>query len=91
VYAPPIELRTHRYGTKEARMFQLHGASVVISADDSSRSVALENLYQLTLSGAEWGHKQSKRIMMSQGLAYESHKKYLCLSESNVKNFSRNL
>ena len=71
MYAPPIELRTHRYDTKEARMSQLHGASVVISADDSSRSVTLKNLYQLTPSGAEWGYKQSKGIMMSQGLAYE--------------------
>jgi len=91
VYAPPIELRTHRYDTKEARMSQLHGASEVISADDSSRSVALENLYQPTLSGADWGHKQSKQIMMSQGLAYKSHKNDLCFSESNIKNFSRNL
>jgi len=91
VYAPPIELRTHHNDTKEARMSQLHGASVVISVDDSSRSVALENLYQLTLNGAEWGHKQSKQIMMSQGLAYESHKNDFCLSESNINNFSRNL
>ena len=72
-------------------MSQLHGASVVISADDSSRSVTLKNLYQLTPSGAEWGYKQSKGIMMSQGLAYESHKNDSWLSESNVKNFSRNL
>ena len=72
-------------------MSQLHGASVVISADDSNRSVALENLYQLISSGAEWGYKQSKRIMMSQGLSHKSHENDLCLSESNVKNFSRNL
>ena len=91
MYAPPIELRAYRYDTKEARMSQLHGASVVISADNRNRSVALKNLYQLISRGTEWGHKQSKGIIMSQGLARKSHKNDLCLSESNKKNFSRNL
>ena len=63
----------------------------MISADDSRRTIILENRYVVTPVVAEWGYKQPKGTMMSEGMAYRSDTNDLWMSESDIKNFIKNL
>jgi len=63
----------------------------MISADDSRRTIILENRYVVTPVVAEWGYKQPKGTMMREGLAYRSDTNDLWMSESDIKNFIKNL
>jgi UDP-N-acetylglucosamine 4,6-dehydratase len=63
----------------------------MISADDSRRTIILENRYVVTPVVAEWGYKQPKGTMMSEGMAYRSDTNELWMSESDIKNFVKNL
>ena len=63
----------------------------MISADDSRRTIILENRYVVTPVVAEWGYKQPKGTMMSEGMAYRSDTNELWMSELDIKNFVKNL
>ena len=63
----------------------------MISADDSRRTIILENRYVVTPVVAEWGYKQPKGTMMSEGMAYKSDTNELWMSETDIKNFIQNL
>ncbi len=63
----------------------------MISADDSRRTIILDNRYVVTPVVAEWGYNPPSGIKMPDGLAYRSDSNYLWLSESDIKNFIKNL
>ena len=63
----------------------------MISADDSRRTVILDNRYVVTPVIAEWGYKQPKGTTMPEGQAYRSDTNDLWMSESEIKNFIKNL
>ena len=63
----------------------------MISADDSRRTIILENRYVVTPVVAEWGYKQPKGTRMSEGMAYRSDTNDFWMSESDIKNFIKNL
>jgi UDP-N-acetylglucosamine 4,6-dehydratase len=63
----------------------------MISADDSRRTIILENRYVVTPVVAEWGYKPPKGSRMSEGQAYRSDTNDLWMSESDIKNFIKNL
>ena len=63
----------------------------MISADDSRRTVILEKRYVVTPVVAEWGFEQPKGIAMPEGVAYKSDTNDLWMSESDIKNFIKNL
>jgi len=63
----------------------------MISADDSRRTIILENRYVVTPVVAEWGFEQPKGTTMPEGLAYKSDTNDLWMSESDIKNFIKNL
>ena len=62
----------------------------MISADDSRRTIILENRYVVTPVVAEWGYEPPKGITMTQGQAYRSDTNDLWLSESDIKNLINN-
>ena len=62
----------------------------MISADDSRRTIILENRYVVTPVVAEWGYEPPKGITMTEGQAYRSDTNDLWLSESDIKNFINN-
>jgi UDP-N-acetylglucosamine 4,6-dehydratase len=63
----------------------------MISADDSRRTIILENRYVVTPVVAEWGYEPPKGSQMAEGLAYRSDTNDLWMSESDIKNFIKNL
>ena len=63
----------------------------MISADDSRRTIILENRYVVTPVVAEWGYKPPKGATMPEGQAYRSDTNELWMSESDIKNFIKNL
>lgn len=63
----------------------------MISADDSRRTIILDNRYVVTPVVAEWGYNPPSGIKMPDGLAYRSDSNDLWLSESDIKNFIKNL
>jgi UDP-N-acetylglucosamine 4,6-dehydratase len=63
----------------------------MISADDSRRTVILENRFIVTPVVAEWGYVPPKGSRMPEGQAYRSDTNDLWMSESDIKNFIKNL
>ena len=63
----------------------------MISADDSRRTIILENRYVVTPVVAEWGFEPPIGINMPEGRAYRSDTNELWMSESDIKNFVKNL
>jgi len=63
----------------------------MISADDSRRTIILENRFVVTPVVAEWGYKEPKGTRMSEGQAYRSDTNDLWMLESDIKNFLNNL
>lgn len=63
----------------------------MISADDSRRTIILENRYVVTPVVAEWGYEPPKGAIMPEGQAYRSDTNDLWMSESDIKNFIKNL
>jgi len=59
----------------------------MISADDSRRTVILENRFVVTPVVAEWGYKHPIGKNMSEGHAYRSDTNDMWISESEIKNF----
>ena len=63
----------------------------MISADDSRRTIILENRYVVTPVVAEWGYEPPRGATMPEGQAYRSDTNELWMSESDIKNFIKNL
>ncbi len=63
----------------------------MISSDDSRRTIILENRYVVTPVVAEWGYKPPSGVRMQEGQAYRSDTNDLWMSESDIKNFIKNL
>ena len=63
----------------------------MISADDSRRTIILDNRYVVTPVVAEWGYELPKGATMPEGQAYRSDTNDLWMSESDIKNFIKNL
>jgi len=63
----------------------------MISADDSRRTIILENRYVVTPVVAEWGYQPPVGSTMPEGLAYRSDTNDLWMSELDIKNFIKNL
>ena len=59
----------------------------MISADDSRRTVILENRFVVTPVAAEWGYVSPKGSRMSEGQAYRSDTNDLWMSETDIKKF----
>ena len=58
----------------------------MISADDSRRTIILENRYVVTPVVAEWGYEPPNGRTMPEGQAYRSDTNDLWISESEIKN-----
>lgn len=63
----------------------------MISADDSRRTIILENRFVVTPVVAEWGYEPPKGKSMPEGQAYRSDTNDLWMSESDIKKFIKNL
>jgi UDP-N-acetylglucosamine 4,6-dehydratase len=63
----------------------------MISSDDSRRTIILENRYVVTPVVAEWGYKPPTGPRMPEGQAYRSDTNDIWMSESDIKNFIKNL
>jgi UDP-N-acetylglucosamine 4,6-dehydratase len=63
----------------------------MISADDSRRTIILENRFVVTPVVSEWGYQPPKGSRMPEGMAYRSDTNELWISESEIKNFIKNL
>jgi len=63
----------------------------MISADDSRRTIILENRYVVTPVVAEWGYELPEGLRMPEGVAYRSDTNNLWMSEADIKNFIKNL
>jgi UDP-N-acetylglucosamine 4,6-dehydratase len=63
----------------------------MISADDSRRTIILENRYVVTPVVAEWGYQPPNGSTMLEGMAYRSDTNDLWMSELDIKNFIKNL
>jgi UDP-N-acetylglucosamine 4,6-dehydratase len=63
----------------------------MISADDSRRTIVLEGRFVVTPVVAEWGYKMPKGSRMPEGQAFRSDTNDLWMSESDIKNFIKNL
>jgi UDP-N-acetylglucosamine 4,6-dehydratase len=59
----------------------------MISADDSRRTVILENRFVVNPVVAEWGYVPPKGSRMPEGQAYRSDTNDLWMSETDIKNF----
>lgn len=59
----------------------------MISADDSRRTIILENRYVVTPLIAEWGYEPPMGPYMPEGEAYRSDTNDLWMSELDIKNF----
>ena len=63
----------------------------MISSDDSRRTIVLDNRYIVTPVVAEWGYEPPSGGRMPEGQAYRSDTNDLWMSESDIKNFIKNL
>jgi UDP-N-acetylglucosamine 4,6-dehydratase len=63
----------------------------MISADDSRRTIIMENRFVVTPVVAEWGYEPPKGSRMPEGQAYRSDTNDLWMSESDIKHFIKNL
>ena len=63
----------------------------MISADDSRRTIILENRFVVTPVVAEWGYQAPEGKQMPEGHAYRSDTNDLWMSELDIKNFIQNL
>jgi UDP-N-acetylglucosamine 4,6-dehydratase len=63
----------------------------MISADDSRRTVLLENRYVVTPVVAEWGYETPKGTPMSEGMAYQSHTNDLWMTTDQMTDFIANI
>ena len=63
----------------------------MISADDSRRTIILDNRFVVTPVVAEWGYKSPMGTEMPEGQAYKSDTNDLWMSEQDIKNFIKNL
>jgi UDP-N-acetylglucosamine 4,6-dehydratase len=63
----------------------------MISADDSRRTIKLDNRFVVTPVVAEWGYETPKGSPMLEGQAYRSDTNDLWMSESDIKNFLKNI
>ena len=63
----------------------------MISADDSRRTIILDNRYVVTPVVAEWGYELPEGSRMPEGVAYRSDTNNLWMSEADIKNFIKNL
>ena len=59
----------------------------MISADDSRRTVILENRYVVNPVVAEWGYKTPKGTPMEEGKAYQSNTNEMWMTEEQIKKF----
>lgn len=59
----------------------------MISADDSRRTIIMENRFVVTPVVAEWGFEFPSGSWMPEGQAYRSNTNDLWMSESDIKNF----
>ena len=59
----------------------------MISADDSRRTIVLENRYVVTPVVAEWGYHAPKGEFMDEGSAYRSDTNDMWMSQIDIKNF----
>jgi len=59
----------------------------MISADDSRRTIIMENRFVVTPVVAEWGFEPPSGLRMPEGQAYRSDTNDLWMSESDIKNF----
>ena len=62
----------------------------MISADDSRRTVVLENRFVVTPVVAEWGYTPPLGTKMPEGNAYRSDTNDMWMSEIDIKNFIKN-
>jgi UDP-N-acetylglucosamine 4,6-dehydratase len=63
----------------------------MISADDSRRTIILENRYVVTPVVAEWGYTTPKGSNMAEGQAYRSDTNDIWMSEEDIKNFIKKI
>jgi UDP-N-acetylglucosamine 4,6-dehydratase len=63
----------------------------MISADDSRRTIILNNRFVVTPVVAEWGYKSPMGTEMPEGQAYKSDTNDLWMSELDIKNFIKDL
>jgi len=63
----------------------------MISADDSRRTIILEDRYVVMPVASEWGYKPPKGIKMLEGKAYRSDTNDLWMSELEIRNFIERL
>ena len=59
----------------------------MISADDSRRTVFLQNRFIVNPVIAEWGYKSPLGIPMEEGKAYQSNTNDMWITEEQIKNF----
>lgn len=59
----------------------------MISADDSRRTIILEDRFVVTPVVAEWGYSPPQGVMMPEGHAYRSDTNDLWMSASDIKKF----
>ena len=63
----------------------------MISADDSRRTIILDDRFVVTPVVAEWGYKSPMGTEMPEGQAYKSDTNDLWMSELDIKNFIKDL
>jgi UDP-N-acetylglucosamine 4,6-dehydratase len=63
----------------------------MISADDSRRTIILENRFVVTPVVSEWGYEPPIGTRMPESKAYRSDTNELWMSESDIKNYIKNL
>jgi UDP-N-acetylglucosamine 4,6-dehydratase len=63
----------------------------MISADDSRRTTILDNRFVVNPTVAEWGYTPPVGAIMPEGQAYKSDTNDLWMSDSDLKNFIKNL
>ena len=63
----------------------------MISADDSRRTIVLENRFVVTPVVAEWGYAPPKGERMPEGHAYRSDTNDIWMSESDIKSYIEKL
>jgi UDP-N-acetylglucosamine 4,6-dehydratase len=81
------EAKLHEIGMRPGE--KLH--EEMISADDSRRTIVLENRYVVTPVVSEWGYELPKGLRMPEGSAYRSDTNDLWISESEIKTFIKKL
>jgi UDP-N-acetylglucosamine 4,6-dehydratase len=63
----------------------------MISADDSRRTIILDNRFVVTPVVAEWGYTEPVGLRMSEGLAYRSDTNESWITEDQITAFIKNL